>query len=242
LNIALFSDLHGNLQALDAFQEYLREHPADQVIFLGDAAVNGPQPHECVDRLHRWGIPMVMGNTDQWALHPVPREFPDEDARLRYAIETWSAGQLTPADLETIRTFQNEIEVPLPGGRSLYCCHGAPGSFANISSQTTHDELLRLLAPVPHSAVVACGHTHAPLLRQVGKQMLVNSGSLGRPLVYTPQGGRIGTWADFVVIEANEAALQFSFQRIGYNQTAFFDTIQHSELPHKEYFLASYLQ
>ncbi len=243
MEIVLFSDLHGNLSALDAFQAYLEDHPADRVICLGDVAVNGPQPHEAMARMRRWGIPIVMGNTDDWVLDPTVRSYQDEDTRFRYEIERWSMEQLSTEDLAFVRTFQPQIELPLPGGRNLLCCHGAPGSYdTTISSLTPHEELARLIGGT-EADVVACGHTHAPMLRQVGSKLVVNPGSLGRPIEYGPDGrGHVGLWADFARLEVDDKGLRVSFLRIEYNVGAYFEIVRRSKMPHIETFIAGYKQ
>lgn len=241
MRVVLISDLHGNLPALAAFEGYLAAHPAEQVICLGDVAMVGPQPRQAIDWLRRRKFPVVMGNTDEWCLNPQPFPSMDEKLKKMYEIELWGRQQLDVEDLETIRSYQAVIELPLPGNRTLLCCHGAPGAIAtNISGLTSQVELVKLVGGTS-AQVIACGHTHAQLLRRVGEKIVINAGSLGRPVEVDAAGQIVSCpWAEFACIDAGEDYLRFSFERIEYDVAAFFAIVRASGMPHAEWFLAGY--
>jgi 3',5'-cyclic AMP phosphodiesterase CpdA len=81
MRIAVLSDVHGNLRALEAVTDDLRRQAPDLVVHGGDLALNGPRPAEVVDHIRELGWPGARGNADEllWAgLDPVPaaeREF-----------------------------------------------------------------------------------------------------------------------------------------------------------------------
>ena len=64
MRLAVVSDIHGNLPALDAVIADLAETEPDQVVLGGDLALGGPHAPEVVDRLRELGWPSVLGNTD----------------------------------------------------------------------------------------------------------------------------------------------------------------------------------
>ena len=70
MRIALISDIHGNLTALEAALAEIDRHKVDRIICLGDVALDGPQPTAVIRRLREQGIPVIKGNTDDWLLHP----------------------------------------------------------------------------------------------------------------------------------------------------------------------------
>ena len=64
--IAVISDFHGNLWALQAVLQDLDRLGPSQVIVAGDLALGGPRPAECVELVRRRGYPAIRGNTDEW--------------------------------------------------------------------------------------------------------------------------------------------------------------------------------
>ncbi|MCB0291188.1 MAG: metallophosphoesterase, partial [Calditrichaeota bacterium] len=69
MKIALISDIHGNLTALEAVLADIRRRGADRIICLGDLATLGPQPREVIARLRELDCPGIMGNHDAALLH-----------------------------------------------------------------------------------------------------------------------------------------------------------------------------
>jgi len=201
----------------------------------------GPQPREAIEWLRQRRIPTVMGNTDAWCFDPQPFPIRDEKTQRIFEIETWGRLQLEPRDLDTIRIYQDTIELPLPGDRTLLCCHGAPDGIATaISSLTTQAELFSLVGAT-QAQIIACGHTHAPLFRRVGEKIVINPGSLGRPVELDADGQGVSCpWAEFACINASEDQLSFSFERITYNMDAYFAIIRACGIPHAEWYLENY--
>lgn len=66
--IAVFSDIHGNYQALDAILNDIKKYNYDEVIFLGDAVGIGPEPYKCLDRLLKSDITYIYGNHEMYIL------------------------------------------------------------------------------------------------------------------------------------------------------------------------------
>jgi hypothetical protein len=66
MRVAVLSDTHGNLPALEAVLEAIEQDSPDLVVMAGDAAFGGPWPAECIDFLRQRGIPAVRGNTDEF--------------------------------------------------------------------------------------------------------------------------------------------------------------------------------
>ena len=106
MRVALISDIHGNLTALEAVLAELADEPVDQIVCLGDVAIFGPQPREALARVRELACPVVMGNTDAWALSPTPHPVRDEETRFFNAVELWGAAELTDADRVVIRPIR----------------------------------------------------------------------------------------------------------------------------------------
>ena len=188
MRIAVLSDIHGNLPALNAVLEAIK--PYDAVWQLGDVVGYGPQPDEVVERLVRESASGVRGNHDSAALGDLDTDSFNDDART--AIE-WTAEQIAPATRQwlTALPFQS-VEEPYT------LVHGSPRdptweyiftsaiARANLGSFKTRHCLV--------------GHTHVPLVfRQTesavqgiqprpgsvfeleNERLIINPGSVGQP-------------------------------------------------------------
>src|SRR5437763_11626022 len=111
--IAILSDIHGNLPALEAALAEIAAEGIERVVCLGDVATLGPQPHEVMARLRALRCPVVMGNTDA-VLLPLPGDVsPPEDVWRDEDAEAWCAAQLTADDRAYLRTFAPTITLSL---------------------------------------------------------------------------------------------------------------------------------
>jgi predicted phosphodiesterase len=70
MRVAVVSDIHGNLTALDAVIADIRRAGADVVVHGGDLVSGGPRPAEVIDRIRDVGWPGVYGNTDEMLWRP----------------------------------------------------------------------------------------------------------------------------------------------------------------------------
>jgi len=124
MKVAIVSDIHANAVALDAVLDALDHDRLDTVLCLGDVALTGPQPQECIARLRERGWPTVMGNADAAVLAPAVRTDMDDDTRRAVEIDFWCMDQLSASDRAYIATFQPVIEMNL-GVVSLLAFHGS---------------------------------------------------------------------------------------------------------------------
>jgi putative phosphoesterase len=166
--VAVLSDIHGNLPALEAVLAELDREHVDEIVSGGDV-LWGPYQSECLALLRDRGAKFLTGNADREVLTCAD----DHDE--------WSASRITDADREFVGAWPAAIELDVDGlGRVLFC-HGSPRSDT---------ELLTILTPEPAAAealagaeasIVVIGHTHQQFDRMVGGTRLVNAGSVGLP-------------------------------------------------------------
>lgn len=238
MRIALLADIHGNLTALDAVLAELATTPVDQVICLGDVVIFGPQPGATLARLRDLGCPVVMGNTDAWALDPQPHAVRNVDTPKFNAVEQWGAAQLTDADRAYIRTFQPTVTVDLGDAGQLIGYHGSPRSYHDaIVATTPDDELLQWFGPKP-ALVMAGGHTHAPFVRRFRQSLVLNPGSVGLPYEGLSDGRmRNPPWAEYAIVTADGGGLRVELRRTSVDVTQIVLAVQQSAMPFATWWL-----
>src|ERR671932_2834395 len=117
--VAVLSDIHGNLAALDAVLDDLAAQPHDATVIAGDLAVNGPYPAEVLARVRALGVPVISGNTERFLVEA------DDDLVVR-----WTREQLREDDLAYLAALPFEHRIT-PQGRvspadDLLIVHATP--------------------------------------------------------------------------------------------------------------------
>ena len=166
MKLAIISDIHGNLIALDVVLAALRKENVDQIICLGDVAASGPQPRACIERLQALRCPLVMGNTDAYLLDPQPYEGEEERLRIISDLDIWCHKQLSAEHLAFVRSFQPVIDYPLDENAALVCFHGSPKANTDIILARTPEEALARMLEGHEARLMAGGHTHTQMLRR----------------------------------------------------------------------------
>jgi putative phosphoesterase len=188
-SVAVLSDVHGVLPALDAVLAEPEVRHADLVVLTGDHAA-GPQPVQVLDRMLALGerAVMVRGNADR-ELAALARGV---DLELDDPVSTWAATQLTRAHVELLEGLPHPVTLPVRGfGRVLFC-HGSPRDDEEVLLVDTRmARWQEAFADLREDVrTVVCGHTHMPFLRLVDRRVVVNPGSVGMPY-----GGSGAHWA-----------------------------------------------
>ena len=248
MRIALISDIHGNLVALDAVLADIQAQNVERIVCLGDVALTGPQPREAVARLRSLACPVVMGNCDAWMLAPESRDSNDQNARNIQDIDQWTVDQLAPDDLDYLRTFQPTVAVALDdagaGGDSgmLLCYHGSPRSFHDqIVPLTPHDRLDELFAGTA-ARVYAGGHTHEQMVRRHGQSLVLNPGSVGLPFDQVPASSdaRNPAWAEYAILDAQGERVSVDLRRVPFDLAALLRAAHASGMPHADWWTADW--
>jgi predicted phosphodiesterase len=184
MRIAIVSDVHGNLVALEAVVADLRRQAPDLVVHGGDLAVNGPRPVEVVERVRELGWPGVVGNTDQ-----VPFS-PELEAEVRAGapkLQSWLDvvfGRLGPWAAERLGEERTDWLNALPERYDLgdlRIVHASPGNLWRAPMPDADPAALReTYGPLDGSPVVY-GHIHRPFVTETDGMIVANSGSAGLP-------------------------------------------------------------
>ena len=239
-SLALISDIHGNLLALDAVLGQLDADAHDAVICLGDVAATGPRPHVTLGRLRERGWPVLLGNADAWLLDPRDPDPRDDDPFLRQVreLDRWCAAKLDKDDRAYLRSLPKTLRVELGEAGALLCFHGSPRSFNELLVATTPDDELDAALQGTTAKLLAGGHSHQPLLRRHRDRLLVNPGSVGIPYERVDAGRitRTPPWAEYALVRWDGAAVELSWRRVPLDNAAVVADYRASGMPHVETF------
>jgi len=175
MRIAIVSDIHGNLPALEAVLADLEQVRPDLVLHGGDLALGGPHPAEVVDRVRELGWASVLGNTDE-AIAEEPAVLEKRSAFVAQAAArtrevlgaeriAWLAG----------RPLEQRAE-------GIALVHAVPGDCWAIVAHDASDDELRKAYGRLGVPIAVYGHLHHPYVRRLDGLTVVNSGSVSLSL------------------------------------------------------------
>lgn len=178
--IAVLSDIHGVLPALEAVLAEPAVRNADRVVLAGDLAA-GPLPAATLDLLGTLGerAVWISGNADRELVQYRRGEVED----IPDPIAPWAARELRPDQIELLAGLPAGAELTVGGlGRVLFC-HATPRDDEEVVLVDSRPaRWAEVLAEVsPGVAAVVCGHTHMPYVRLTHGLLAVNPGSVGMP-------------------------------------------------------------
>ena len=242
MRLAIISDIHCNLVALDTVLANIEKQHVDQLLCTGDVVGLGPQPREVLARLQTIACPVVMGNNDGWTLQPVPKEHSQLEAQYLQDINVWGLNQLTDADKAYIGTFQPTITMSLSENKTLLAYHGSPHSYHKILDSTTPDQQLEEAFQGFQADIMVGGHTHMQMFRRYKQQIILNPGSVGLALdrAFPTTEARNAPWAEYAIVESNNNSLNVELYRIPFDISAFVETILKSRMPHAEWLVSEW--
>jgi len=158
MRYAIFTDIHANLEALEAvlakIDELAQEKQVDQIWFLGDLVGYGPNPNECIAKLRERTDVIIAGNHDWAAVGKIDLEDFSEAARIS---AEWTAAQLT----EEHRTFLADLPERIDKGDFLLV-HGSP--YGPLWEYLTSEVLAERSFQQFTNRYCLVGHTHVPII------------------------------------------------------------------------------
>lgn len=181
MRVAALYDIHGNLPALEAVLEEVREAGVDRVVVGGDV-LPGPIPRETLTCLLNLEIPtqFIYGNGETAILDVLAgRELVGVPEPYRPSLR-WTAEQLRDHE-QVLAAWPRTRLVAIRGLGDVLFCHATPRNENECFTKLTPEDRLLPILDGLNASVVVCGHTHMPFDRIVGKTRVVNAGSVGMP-------------------------------------------------------------
>jgi predicted phosphodiesterase len=186
-------DIHGNLPALEAVLQDVRQSDVDLIVVGGDI-VPGPMPRETVQSLLNLDLPVkfIHGNGELAMLALMAAK--DENSVTYWGttsgnplpeqlrpIYRWTVQQLYPEYQPVLASWPKTLRIEIEGLGEVLFCHSTPRSETEIFTRLTSEDRLLPLFEELKASVVVCGHTHMQFDRMIGETRVVNAGSVGMP-------------------------------------------------------------
>lgn len=215
MRIAILSDIHGNLTALEAVLADLRCTAPDEVLFGGDLADSGSSPAEVLDRIRDLGCRGVFGNTDEMLVRPAALEHFAAQSKAPAAL--WDAireiAAVTRDALGAERLAWLAALPPSVSVGNLVLVHASPDSAWRAPAIDAREGELITAFESLGKEVVAYGHTHLPGIRRLGAfvpRLVFNSGSVGLPYDGDPR-------ASYLILDEQRPDDQATIRRVEYD-------------------------
>jgi predicted phosphodiesterase len=235
MRIAIISDVHGNLTALDAMLADLRQQKPDLVFHGGDIPYGGCDPAEVIDCIIQEGWPGVLGNTDEILWTDAARPALEAAApklkplfRVLFEIAAPATCKLIGEKrLTWLQQLPVELRYEDHGHGNLVLTHAGPGNIWRAPMDTAEDAELESTYKSLNAAIVVYCHIHRPFVRKIGAGAMTvcNTGSVGSPYDGDPR-------SSYLLIDDGKPAIR----RVEYDVEKEVGRLLASDYPFKEWF------
>ena len=180
--IAFLSDVHGNLEALDAVAAELERRVVRDIYVAGDLLLGGDAPVEVFKRLQQLDAKCIRGLSDTALVRVQPSALVPGDELQQRRAEAFertreAVGELA---LKYLERLPETLRIPMVDGGEILMVHGSPRDPTNEMSVDMSDEELRSLIDDDPADIIVCGASHVAFQRDLdGEVRVLNVGSVG---------------------------------------------------------------
>ncbi|MEO8412484.1 MAG: metallophosphoesterase family protein [Ginsengibacter sp.] len=248
MRIALFSDIHANLPALEACLKSIEEQRPDAIYCLGDLVGYNIWPNEVISEIRKRGIPTIGGNYD----FGIGRT--SDDCGCAYKTEpekdmgkisiSYTNSMVQPGERKYLRTLPAHIkmEFQLNDDRlTVLLVHGSPRRINEYLFEDREERSLLRILEQSDADIMCFGHTHKPYHRILptgpGENLhyrhAINIGSVGKPKDGNPQGCYVMLEIEADSSIKNRETVQVEFIRFDYDVEKAAKAIEDNPLPNE---------
>ncbi len=226
-NVAVITDIHGNLPALQAALARIEELGIESVFCGGDLVGYGPHPNEVCALIAEREIPTIYGNYDYAIAHD------EEDCGCAYVTPhdrelgqlsvDWTLAHTSQDAKDFMRGLPFDLRFPV-GDAGVHLVHGSPRKVNEYLFEDKPARLYERLAAAESDRALVFGHTHRPWVHEYGGVLFVNCGSVGKPKDSDPRGA-------FAVLEPSAGSVAVSIERVEYDAVSVAAEVREAGLP-----------
>lgn len=248
MKIALFSDIHANLPALEAFFEDIEKHKPDAIYCLGDLVGYNIWPNEVINEIRKRRIPVIAGNYDQgigWSSKDCGCSYKSELEKDMGRVSINLTNEwVRQEEREYLRTLPSHIRLTFQLKNetlSLLLVHGSPRKINEYLFEDRNEKSLQLILEKAEADILCFGHTHRPYHRVVASSTdnkvhfrhAINTGSLGKPKDNNPDGCYVLLTITEESRTGDRESIGVTFIRFRYDVEKAAKSIEESDLPNK---------
>ncbi|MDH6252744.1 putative phosphodiesterase [Chryseobacterium sp. H1D6B] len=187
MQIAVFSDVHGNLPALEVVLNDIERRGIDQKFCLGDLVDFAPWGNEVIERIREENIPCLLGNHDERIAFDIPviplSKHSEEETNARFIAIGHSKKYITKENKSFLAGFPFHLKLNYKVGKkhwNIQLVHSSLESNDTYLYESEDDQVFIDLLNDSQADVVMMGHTHLSFKKIVEGKWAVNTGSVGR--------------------------------------------------------------
>ena len=246
MKIALFSDIHANLPALEAFFADLEKRQPDAIYCLGDLVGYNIWPNEVINEIRKRGIPTIAGNYD-FGIGRTSNDcgcaYKEEQEKANGSISISFTNEIVKEEERRyLRTLPAHLKVEFQLNNdqlNLLLVHGSPRRINEYLFEDREEKSMLRIMEQADADIMCFGHTHKPYHRILNSGIdgqdhfrhAVNIGSVGKPKDHDPRGG-------YVLLHINEnssildsESVTIEFVRFEYDIEKAAKAVEESPLP-----------
>ena len=248
MKIALFSDIHANLPALEAFFKDVEARNTDAIYCLGDLVGYNIWPNEVIDEIRRRGIPTIAGNYD-WGIGRSSDDCgcaykTDEEKAMGKVSIAYTNAIVKDEQRAYLRTLPAHIRLEYQlnqDKRNILLVHGSPRKVNEYLFEDREEKSMIRIMEQADADILCFGHTHKPYHRILNSgrdgndhfRHAINIGSVGKPKDKDPRGGYVilTIHPDSTVTDKN--SIEVEFIRFEYDVEKAAKAVEDSPLPNE---------
>jgi putative phosphoesterase len=225
VKVALISDVHANLPALEAVLRHAVGQGTEEIWNAGDFLGYGPFPDEVVQRLKHERSRNIIGNYDQKVLQVTKKleEWKKSKPADKWRGFAWAHQNLSKDSRDYLRSLPQELRFTARG-RKILIVHASPLSTKEHLGPDTPSSRLKVLAKAAKAEIIVCGHSHIPFVLERDGVYFINPGSVGRPDDGDPR-------TSYALLRVNSRSIQVTHHRVAYDLDRAVETIRRLGLP-----------
>ncbi len=178
MKLALISDIHSNLEAFEAVLEDIKRRGLKNILCCGDIVGYCANPNECCKLVRDNKVVTVKGNHDQNA---VDLKNLDDYEETAAAALRWTNKQLSEENKEFLNNLPKMKSIDIKGLKILLLHGSVDNALYGMIDHRKPESFYADQVERSKSDILAIGHTHIPMIKRVGGNMIVNPGSVGQP-------------------------------------------------------------